>query len=180
MSALIFYIFLFLHIVSLVIGFGSVIVVDTFGLLWILKRRDLAAVNRVADVTQKLIWIGWFGLVLSGTVMLTSKGFIDNLMWIKLFFVLLLGLNGIYLHVLKKAFGKFEQSNMVPVIYKFRIGLASFVSQLGWWGALTIGYLHANWQHYIPWPASPWLYIGGIAIMILATALIGEIVLRKK
>jgi len=30
-----FYIFLFVHLVSLIVGFGSVLVIDFFGLLWI-------------------------------------------------------------------------------------------------------------------------------------------------
>lgn len=50
---------LFIHLISLIVGFGSVIVIDTFGFLWLLKKVKLTFVNRVANVTQPLIWIGW-------------------------------------------------------------------------------------------------------------------------
>jgi len=61
---------IFVHIVSFIIGFGAVIVIDSFGLLWLLKKTKLAFVMNVAGVTQKLIWLGWIGLVASGSAML--------------------------------------------------------------------------------------------------------------
>ena len=79
MSQTIFYIALFVHIVSLIVGFGSVIVVDFFGLLWIFKKKTLKEVTEVAHVTQFLIWLGWGGLVISGPIMLYIKGYIITL-----------------------------------------------------------------------------------------------------
>jgi len=79
MASLSFYIFLFIHLISLIIGFGSVIVIDVFGLLWVLRKVDLKLVDKVAGITQKLIWIGWGGLVLSGIGLISIKGYIDNL-----------------------------------------------------------------------------------------------------
>ncbi|OGE81505.1 MAG: hypothetical protein A3H72_02760 [Candidatus Doudnabacteria bacterium RIFCSPLOWO2_02_FULL_48_8] len=174
MDSFVFYAFLFVHLVSLVTGFGAVIVIDTFGLLWVLKKRDLTAVNQVADVTQKLIWIGWFGLVFSGIGLITIKGYMDNLTWIKLFFVLMLGINGIYLHLLKKSLVGAQASNIVSPIYKFRIGFASFISQLGWWGALTIGFVHRHWRHEINWPQTPAIWMSGIITFLIIIYVIGQ------
>lgn len=180
MDTTIFYIALFVHLVSLIMGFGAVMVIDSFGLLWLLKKVKLEFLRRVADVTQILIWIGWCGLVLSGIVLITIKGYIDNLTTIKLFFVFMLGLNGIFLHYLKQEIKKVEQSNKIKPIFKFRMFLASFISQLGWWGAMTIGFLHRHWQHNIAWPANPWGYIIGIIGLIGIIGIIGELSLREK
>ena len=180
METLPFLLFLAVHIVSLITGMGAVFVVDTFGLLWLFGKIDLKVVTRVANVTQKLIWIGWVGLVLSGLGLITIKGYVDNLTMIKLFFVVLVGANGIFLHVIKKAMERIPDESAMPAYLKFRIGLASAISQTGWWGAATIGFLHRHWHHYIGWPDVPVLYMIGILIIILVAAFIGEVSFNRK
>jgi hypothetical protein len=125
MDTPVFYIFLFLHLISLIVGFGAVFVIDTFGLLWLVKKVPITRVVSVARITQVLIWIGWAGLVISGTVLISIKHHIDSLTVIKLFFVLLLGLNGLYLHFTKKNFESLHDTDSVPMLYRLRIGLAS-------------------------------------------------------
>jgi hypothetical protein len=180
MDTPIFYIALFAHLICLIVAFGSVIVIDTFGLLWLLKKKTLEEVGRVADVTQRLIWTGYGGMILSGIVLITKKGFIDELTWIKIFFVFMVGVNGYFLHLIKKSMGPYEAQNAVPPIIKFRMGITTAISQTGWWGAILIGFLHRNWNHYIPWPTHPWVYMIGIALVFFAVWQIGEKVLEKK
>ncbi|MDQ3014640.1 MAG: hypothetical protein M3Q73_02160 [bacterium] len=175
-----FYIALFIHVISFIIGFGAVIVIDTFGSLWLIKRVKLATVNTVANVTEKLIWLGWSGLVLSGSVLLYHKGFIDNLTWIKLFFVLMLGLNGLFLHSIKKSMERLGTPEELPKIIMFRTALASAISQLGWWGAISIGFYHRHISSFVSWPENPWIIIAGVFTLIAAAAIIGETLLRNK
>jgi len=138
MTSTIFYIFLFIHLVSLIVGFGAVVVIDTVGLLWLRKKVKLAFVTQVAGITQRLIWIGWFGLVISGTVLLGLKGWpLSDLTKLKLFLVAMLGANGIFLHFIKKEF----ELGRVPL---GRMTLATIISQIGWWGAMIIGFLNTN------------------------------------
>jgi hypothetical protein len=73
MESTVFYFFLFLHLISLIIGFGAVLVIDTFGLLWLFKKKPLPKVMEVAEVTQRLIWIGWAGMVVSGISYYTQR-----------------------------------------------------------------------------------------------------------
>lgn len=167
-----FTIALFVHLVSLVVGFGAVVVTDVFGLLWLMKRVPLSLTTRVADVTGRLVWIGWGGLVVSGIVLITQKGFVDNLMLIKLFFVAMLGVNGILLHKIKKQMQKAGGETLAPEL-RFQIGFASFVSQLGWWGAIAIGFIHNNWQSTIDWPPHPVYVILAIALMLVAAGFAG-------
>lgn len=178
------YIALFAHIVSFIVGFGAVIVIDTFGSLWLMKRVKLSGVTYVANVTQRLIWIGWAGLVISGSVLLWYKlavfgGRMDSLTWIKLFAVALLGLNGLYLHITKKGIESVGDDDAVSSLVKFRIALASTISQAGWWTALIIGFLHRQVAHYIPWPESATPWIIGVLLAVATAAAAGEYLLRR-
>lgn len=174
-----FYIFLFIHLASLLVGFGAVIVIDTFGLLWMLGKKTLVDVNKVANVTQVLIWIGWTGLVLSGSGLLYNKGFIDNLTWIKLFLVAMVGVNGVFLHTIKKQMDKLGAITELPRPLFFKISLASTISQIGWWGAILIGFVHRHIESYIPWPGNPFAIIGLLASIILLVAICGTVITRQ-
>lgn len=179
MSSPIFFIFLFIHIVSLITAFGAVIAIDFAGLMWMIKKISLKNVTTIANTTQKLIWIGWVGLVFSGSFLILFKGYIDELTVIKVFFVLMVGLNGIFLHFIKKSTEALGDVNELPPYIMYRMTLASTISQLGWWGALTIGFVHRHIWHEIRFPANPWLYIVGITLIIAIAALVIETVTRK-
>ncbi len=174
-----FYIFLFIHLVSLLVGFGAVIVIDTFGLLWMLGKKTLADVGKVANVTQVLIWIGWSGLVLSGSMLLYTKGYIDNLTWIKLFLVAMVGVNGLFMHFIKKQMDALGAVSELPKSLFFKISMASTISQLGWWGAIMIGFVHRHIESYIPWPGQPFAIIGLLASIIILVALCGTYITRE-
>jgi hypothetical protein len=175
-----FYIALFIHLISLIIGFGAVIVIDTFGFLLLINKQPLSMPKKVANITQVLIWVGWTGLVISGINLIVLKGYLDSLTLIKLFFVLLLGLNGIFLHVIKKALDKFKTFNDVPKLWRFRIGLASLISQTGWWAAIFIGFIHRHINHSINWPENPLTWLFGLSLIFIFIILIGEILFKKK
>ncbi len=151
---------LFSHLISLVVGFGAVIVVDSFGLAWMLKLFGvtLKLVTQVAEITQKLIWLGFFGLVVSGALMFYERGLIavaQNLHWMKFFLVAMVGVNGVYLHTIKKRM-EGVVGEVVPKEVMFRMALASTISQVGWWGATLIGfYLSSYGGAYLAWPQSP-------------------------
>lgn len=170
---------LFIHIVSLITGFGSVLVIDMFGLLWLFKKVPLSLVMKVANVTQRLIWLGWFGLVASGSYMLWTKGFIDNLTWMKLFFVALIGLNGIWLHLIKKGFERVQNDPGLPLRLIFNMTLSTTISQVGWWSAILIGFLHHEWRGNINWPGNPFIVIAVILCVLGVTIIIRNITTKK-
>ncbi|MEU0156683.1 hypothetical protein [Micromonospora fulviviridis] len=83
---------LFVHLISLVVGFGAVLTVDWFGLMWLLRRCTLPQVFAVAHNVHLPIWLGVAGLIGSGALLrpdLTSP-----LTRAKLALVLLVGLLG--------------------------------------------------------------------------------------
>lgn len=175
-----YHVLAFIHLISLIVGFGAVIVIDTFGLLWVLKKTKLQTVNQTANITQRLIWLGWFGLVASGTTLVLMRGSISNITMVKVFFVAMLGLNGIFLHLIKKNFDKLADMENIPSIYKFRIALTSVISQTGWWGAIIIGFLNTKFRGQIPQPENPWCVMAIIAAVFFVVWVIGEIVLKRK
>ncbi len=180
MDSTLFFVFLFVHLGSLILGFGSVLVTDLYGLLWVRDRVRFTQTIRVSGVTEKFIWAGWGGMILAGVPLIILKGEIDNLMIIKLFFVALIGVNGIALHHLHKRVRRFTEGEDVPHLLMFRLMLALLVSQLSWWGAVTIGFLHRHVQTIIDWPGAPWLAIAGIMAAMLALWGAGEALLRAK
>jgi hypothetical protein len=175
-----FYIVLFLHLVSLIVAFGSVLVIDVFGLLWVCRKHSLSHVFKIAGVTQKLIWIGWAGLVASGVPLLVMKAYVDNLTKLKIFLVLLVGLNGLFLETVKRAGEKVPEGARPPAVLIYHIGLTSAISQLGWWGTVVIGFIHHNIEHVVQWPKNPGLFMGVIAAFFLGAYLAGKFIFRNK
>ena len=54
-----FFVLLFIHLTGLVLGFGSVLVTDLFGLLWIMDRIRFPQLVKVSRITERFIWCGW-------------------------------------------------------------------------------------------------------------------------
>ncbi len=119
-------------------------------------------------------------MVAAGIPLIIQKGEIDNLMTIKLFFVALIGINGILLHFLHKKVEKYKKGDHVPNLFMFRLVLSLFVSQLSWWGALLIGFLHRHVSTIINWPDMPWLVSGLILGAFLIIWGLGEIYFKAK
>ncbi|MDR7127784.1 hypothetical protein J2X69_000112 [Algoriphagus sp. 4150] len=175
-----FFIFLFFHLGFLILGFGSVLVTDLYGLLWVRDHVRFTQLISVSGVTQKFIWAGWIGMVAAGIPLAILKGEVDNLMIIKLFFVAIIGINGLLLHYLQKKVAIYKKGDHVPNLFMFRLIFSLFVSQLSWWSALLIGFLHRHVSTVINWPEIPWLVSG----LILATLLViwgaGELLFKAK
>lgn len=181
MTTPLYYTLLFGHLIGLVIGFGSVIVIDSFGLLWVLKMwgMDLSLVRRVATITQRLIWVGFVLLLATGIPMLVIKGSVSDLTKLKLFLVLMLGLNGVFLHFIKKSLDALgENITDVPARIHFRISLASTISQLGWWGAALLGFLNRQVRYQAGWTHNYPYIIGAILLFLALFAAIGSYLTR--
>jgi hypothetical protein len=175
-----FYILLFIHLASLILGFGSVLVTDLYGVLWIRDRVRFRQLVHLSGITGWFVWAGWGGMVASGIPLILLKGAIDDLMIVKFFFVALVGLNGIPLHMLQRRLKSFAEGDDVPDIFMFRLGLSLFVSQLGWWGAILIGFVHRHIWTIIQWPDRPWLASGAILAGILVILGAGEAFYRRR
>ncbi|MEX1013273.1 MAG: hypothetical protein WD595_03095 [Waddliaceae bacterium] len=180
MEATPFFIALYIHLIGLIVAFGSVMVTDLFGLLWILDRVRFPQIVNVSQETKNFIWVGWGIMVLSGMTLIYYKGEIDNLTTVKLFFVALIGVNGVFLHFLHEKVKHYKLGENIPNITMFRLMLALTVSQVSWWSAFTIGFLHRHIQTVIDWPASPRLVCTLILLFFLVVWVVGEKILKVK
>jgi hypothetical protein len=175
-----FFIALFVHVTSLILAFGAVMVTDHFGLRWMRGRIEFSRLLKLAGVTEKMIWTGWAGMVASGIPMVFMKGEIDRLMVIKLFLVALAGLNGYALHRIRKSNERYAGADSVPSLPIYRLGLALLVSQTAWWGAFIIGFLHRHVWSIIEWPPVPWVWIAVFCAVLVGLIVVGEVVFRAK
>lgn len=132
---------LFGHLASLVVGFGAVLAVDWVGLLWALRRRELVDVLRAAHTAHLPIWAGYAGLVLTG--MLLSPDVTSPMTWVKLALVVVIGWNGLVAMTLLVPLGEDPEPSRARRLHLVS-GVSVVLSQLGWWGAMVIGFLNAR------------------------------------
>jgi hypothetical protein len=128
---------LFLHLASLVAGFGAVLVIDWTGLLWVLGRRTFLDVTRTADALHLLIWLGLAGLTGSG--LLLRPDACHPLTRIKLALVLVIAVNGLYAHTLQPRLAALGERNP-PAALLHQAGTAALISQVAWWASMAIGF----------------------------------------
>jgi hypothetical protein len=130
---------LFLHLACLIAGFGAVLTLDWFGLLWLTGRRTLADVLDVADAAHVLIWMGLFGLTATGMLL---EPRLTPLTCVKLGAVLLVAVNGLNAVRLNHVMGRLEGAPGRRMIAWSAITVT--LSQVGWWTACVIGFLNAH------------------------------------
>lgn len=132
---------LFVHLASLVLGFGAVLAADYHALLWLTGRCSLA---EALDGTHRLhvpIWAGLAGLVASGVLLHPDLG--APLTRIKLALVLGLTLNGLQAGLLARRMRARRDGAVAPRLLVRGAGTA-VVSQVCWWGAVVIGFRNSQ------------------------------------
>ncbi|GIE34020.1 hypothetical protein Ait01nite_070650 [Actinoplanes italicus] len=122
---------LLLHLGSVVAGFGAVLMVDWFGLLWLAGRRTFADVLRTAHGAHVPTWLGFAGLLASGALLGLPAG-------PKAIAVLVVGVNGVYAGALLRELSRWT---VPPTPLLIRSGLATLISQGAWWTAVVLGHL---------------------------------------
>jgi hypothetical protein len=134
-----------LHVLSLVVAFGAIILVDWHGFLWLLGRRELAEIIRLDGAATPLIWGGLAGLLATGVFL---NPHLNNPMTdIKLGAVLVVSLNGIMLiPLMRRLAGLPSPTGFEDLSAGQRVHLVSclLISQLCWWTAIIIGFINGQ------------------------------------
>jgi hypothetical protein len=133
---------LFGHLISLIVGFGAVVAVDAYGFLWLLGRRTAAEIVRFAATAHVLISAGVVGLLVSGAIL--QPDLTAPLPRAKSLLVLMVMLNGVNAHRLSvrlRALPGEVSGDHIPWWCIPRSFLTAVISQVGWWGAIIIGFL---------------------------------------
>ncbi|MET8545643.1 hypothetical protein ABZW03_34155 [Kitasatospora sp. NPDC004799] len=133
---------LFVHLASLVLGFGAVLVADYYGLLWMTRRCTLQEAVGTASRLHLPIWAGLAGLVVSGVML--EPDLSSPLTVVKLSLVLALTVNGLQAGLLNRRTAQHGAAPLTRRLLVWGAGTA-VVSQVCWWGAVVIGF--RNSQH---------------------------------
>lgn len=132
---------LFVHLASLVLGFGAVLTLDWSGLMWLLRRHDLLTLVRIAQVVHTPIWLGLGGLTLSGMLLGPDTG--SPLTVLKLLAVLAVAVNGLGAAAVQRRLTALD-GRTPPLPLLLTSMLVATVSQAGWWTATVVGFLNAQ------------------------------------
>lgn len=136
---------LFLHLASLVVGLGAVLMIEWHGLLWATGWSTAREV-RQADRTLILpVWVGLAGLLATGALLQPDLG--QPLTVVKLVAVLVLTLNGVALTRWTADLARMPaKAHFRALPRAARVGYVAsgVVSQLAWWTAVLIGMINST------------------------------------
>ena len=134
-----------LHVLALVVSFGAVLVIDWHGLLWLAGRRGLTESTRLAAGAGPLIWGGLAGLIVSGALL--HPNLTSPLTVTKLVLVLAVAWNGAAMSALRRRMAQLPAyvtpGNLPRRDWRLMM-TATVVSQVGWWGAILIGFVNSS------------------------------------
>jgi len=129
-----------LHLASMILGLGAVLVLDHAGLQYLLGRKSFREVMNMAEDTHLPIWLGYGGLLLSGAFLAPSLG--KPIVLLKMLLVLGCGLGGVNamrLGGLASQWRPARPDDKPPARLVVQVLVAGGISQLCWWGAFAVG-----------------------------------------
>ncbi|MDA8596835.1 hypothetical protein N9L26_00680 [Candidatus Pacebacteria bacterium] len=126
-----------LHIAAVVITLATVVIADSYGLLWLSGKKDTLDERRLA-LFHRLVWVGLGITAVAGALMfvqypgylLSSAGF-----QVKLFFILALSINALLIGKHLKLATE-QPFATLPTREKVTLILSGLVSTTAWVGAL--------------------------------------------
>lgn len=134
-----------LHVMSMVVAFGAIILVDWHGFLWLLGRRSLSEIIRLDGAATPLIWGGLAGMLVTGAFL--SPHLTSPMTDLKLAAVLALSLNGIMLIPLMRRLAHLPPSTRFGALttgQRIHMMACLAISQACWWTAIVVGFINAE------------------------------------
>lgn len=138
-----------IHIIALVLSFGTILVVDWLGLLWLLGKVQMHESGKLEAAAKPLIWGGLALLLVSGS--LIDPDLANPVTVVKLGCVLVLMLNGLSIAP------AMHQLLALPACTRFgelgrrlrlRLLVALSISQACWWTAVLIGLINSTLRRW--------------------------------
>jgi hypothetical protein len=134
---------LFVHLMSMAVGFGAVVLIDVFGVQWLFGRRSLAELADLAASAHPVIAAGLGGLLGSGIALHPDLS--APLARLKLVLVLVVMINGVVaqgiLHRLRDTLPPETSGASIPWAGFQRALAVGLISQATWWGSIAIGFI---------------------------------------
>lgn len=135
---------LFVHLFSLTLAYGSVLVVDWAGLWYVLGQKPKDDLLKLSRTAQPLIWIGLTGLIASGVFLHPHMN--KPLTQLKMLLVLIILCNGINLHFVQRAMSSDQVESFWQLSGKLKLWsvVSITLSQVTWLGAMIIGFINTS------------------------------------
>ncbi|MFJ5553196.1 hypothetical protein [Streptomyces sp. NPDC093225] len=130
---------LFVHLASLVLGFGAVLAADWYGTLWLTGRAPLSEALNVTSRLHVPIWAGLVGLVVSGLMLHPDLS--SPLTRAKVGLIALLTVNGLQAGLLTRRLSAPGTPSRAALVWA---GGTALVSQLCWWGSVVVGFINTR------------------------------------
>ena len=134
---------LFIHLIGMATGFGAVLMIDVYGLMWLFGHKTLSELVDLVTTAHSVIGVAVGALLASGIALRPDLS--SPLARFKMLLVLILMLNGVWAqHLLvgmKRTLPAEIQGASIPWVGFQRALAAALISQSTWWGAIVIGFL---------------------------------------
>lgn len=134
---------LFIHLIGMATGFGAVVMIDVYGLMWLFGHKTLSGLVDLVTTAHGVIGVAVGTLLASGIALRPDLS--SPLARFKLLLVLVLMLNGVWAqHLLlgmKRTLPPEIQGPSIPWVGFQRALAAALISQSTWWGTIVIGFL---------------------------------------
>ncbi|MFE4544797.1 hypothetical protein [Arthrobacter sp. NPDC056727] len=137
------------HILALVLSFGTILVVDWLGLLWLMGKVQMHESPKLEAASKPLIWGGLALLLASGA--LIQPDLTNPVTVIKLVCVLGLMLNGLSIGpAMHRMFALPAETRFSELGRRLRnrLLIALSISQACWWTAVLIGLVNSTLRRW--------------------------------
>lgn len=137
------------HILALVLSFGTILGVDWLGFLWLLGKVEMHASGKLEAAAKPLIWGGLALLLISGA--LIDPDLTSPVTLVKLASVLILMLNGLSIApAMHRLLALPPRTSFTELTHTLRLRLmiALTVSQTCWWTAVLIGLINSTLRRW--------------------------------
>lgn len=140
---------LFVHLIGMALGFGSVVMIDVYGLMWLFGFKTLYELVDLLTVAHGVIAVAVGTLLASGIAL--NPDLSSPLARLKMLLVLVLMLNGVWaqrlLRRMLQTLPAETRGASIPWNHFQRALTAALISQTSWWGAIAIGFLTSVARH---------------------------------
>lgn len=137
-------IWLIIHLLAIAVAYGSVLIIDFMGLLWVLGKIGRERMIAITKWDQPVIWSALVALLVSGVMLRPDLS--KPLTQIKMGLVLAMLLNGINLETLRKKALSFTEQRFwdLPTYFKLWSSGSILLSQALWISIILAGYMIAH------------------------------------
>lgn len=137
-------IWIIIHLAALCVAYGSVIILDIIGLLWLARQVNRERMLTITAWAQPVIWAGLIAMMISGAML--GPDLSRPLTKVKMTLIILLAINGLNLDALRKRTKELSGQSFwdAPTSYKAWSVFSIMLSQALWISIVVVAALNSS------------------------------------